>query len=103
MHSVREFVEAALGHIDREVIWKGEGVDEVGLCRGTGEVLVAVDRNFFRPAEVDLLVGDASKAKQKLGWTHQKDFTQLVADMVRADVDRQARIGRGQVTLEDFL
>lgn len=103
MHSVREFVEHAFSHIDREIAWEGDAAEEIGRCRKTGDRLVAVDPQFFRPAEVELLLGDPSKAREKLGWTHQKDFAHLVEDMVRADLERQRRINAGQVELEDFV
>ncbi|WP_242184594.1 GDP-mannose 4,6-dehydratase [Sphingomonas sp. CARO-RG-8B-R24-01] len=103
MHSVREFVEVAFGHIDRTIRWEGEGVDEVGLCATTGEMLVMVDPEYFRPAEVDLLLGDPTKAQTKLGWKHERNFEQLVTDMVSADVDRQQRISDSRMVLEDFL
>src|SRR6202789_2885943 len=70
-HSVREFVEAAFGEIDRRIEWRGEGVAESGIDQSSGQVLVRVDPTYFRPTEVDLLIGDASKAHQKLGWRHQ--------------------------------
>lgn len=103
MHSVREFVEHAFGCIDRQIKWEGEGANEIGRCGRTGDILVIVDPSYFRPAEVDLLLGDPSKAKQKLGWSHNKGFDQLAEDMVRADVERQKRIALGKVTLEDFV
>ncbi|MEG3125881.1 GDP-mannose 4,6-dehydratase [Sphingomonas sp. GB1N7] len=103
MHSVREFVDVAFGHIDRTIRWEGEGVNEVGLCTKTGEILVMIDPEYFRPAEVDLLLGDPTKARTKLGWKHERNFEQLVTDMVSADVDRQQRIVDSQMMLEDFL
>lgn len=103
MHSVREFVEHAFGYIDRAIEWEGEGVNEIGRCSRTGGALVTVDPTYFRPAEVDLLLGDPSKAREKLGWSHSKSFDKLAEDMVRADVERQKRIALGKVTLEDFV
>jgi GDPmannose 4,6-dehydratase len=103
LHSVRQFVEEAFGYIGKTVVWQGEGADEVGLCRETGALLVVVDKTLFRPAEVDLLLGDPSKARQRLGWSHNKDFKRLVADMVKADMERQSRIAEGMLTLEDFV
>jgi len=103
MHSVREFVEHAFGCIDRRIDWEGSGVDEVGKCHRTGEILVVVDPAYFRPAEVDLLLGDPTKAREKLGWSHEKKFDALAADMVRADLERQKRIALGEVVLEDFV
>ncbi len=84
-HSVREFVDAAFAHIGRRIAWRGKAADEKGYCVKSGDVLVAVDPAYYRPTEVDLLHGDASKAHQKLGWRHRTDFKQLVAEMVEAD------------------
>lgn len=103
MHTVREFTELAFLHVGKKIVWSGKDAEEVGHCSETGDLLVAVDPAFFRPAEVDLLLGDPSKAKQILGWSHDKKFEQLVADMVKADVARQERIVRGEIVLEDFV
>lgn len=103
MHTVREFIENAFAHIGKKVIWTGTGVDEVGHCSATGEMLVAVDPKFFRPAEVELLLGNPSKAELKLGWKHTKKFSQLVEDMVKADITRQRRIKLSGLQLEDFI
>jgi GDPmannose 4,6-dehydratase len=84
-HSVREFVELAFAQMGIEIGWKGAGVDERGLDRKTGRVLVEIDPGYFRPTEVDLLLGDATKAKEKLGWTHKTAFPDLVAEMVNSD------------------
>jgi GDPmannose 4,6-dehydratase len=85
-HSVREFVEKAFGHIGRDIIWRGSGAAEKGIEKSTGEVLVEVDPRYFRPTEVDSLLGDPSKARAKLGWRHKTSFDQLVKDMVDADI-----------------
>ena len=85
-HSVREFVEKAFGHIGVEVVWKGAGVDEQGVDARSSRVLVQIDPRYFRPTEVDLLIGDPSKARSKLGWQHKVSFEQLVAEMVAADL-----------------
>jgi GDPmannose 4,6-dehydratase len=87
-HTVREFVELAFGHVGRTIAWSGQGSAEKGLDAKTGEVLVEVDPKLYRPAEVDSLLGDASKAKLKLGWAPKTSFTQLVEEMVKADVAR---------------
>jgi GDPmannose 4,6-dehydratase len=84
-HSVREFVERAFAKIDRTVEWTGKGVDEVGRDSRTGDCLVRVDPRYFRPTEVDSLIGDASKAHQRLGWRHRTTFDELVTEMVEAD------------------
>lgn len=85
-HTVREFVERAFGHVGKTIEWSGEGVDEIGRDAGTGAVLVRIDPRYFRPTEVDLLLGDPAKAKEKLGWTHTTPFPDLVKDMVESDV-----------------
>ncbi len=87
-HTVREFVEAAFAHIGISLEWEGEGVAERGLNKKTGEVLVEVSPEFFRPAEVDVLCGDASKARKKLGWQPRVTFEELVGLMVEADLRR---------------
>ena len=85
-HSVREFVEKAFAHIGRTIVWRGSGVEEKGLDKATGETLVEVDPRYFRPTEVDFLLGDSSKARAKLGWRHKTSFDTLVSDMVKADM-----------------
>ena len=85
-HSVREFVERAFAEIGIELAWRGIGSDEVGLDARTGRPLVEVDPRYFRPAEVDLLQGNAAKAKERLGWTHRTSFSDLVREMVREDL-----------------
>ncbi len=85
-HSVREFVELAFSHVGRTIVWRGAGVDEQGMDQRSGQVLVALDARYFRPTEVDLLLGDASKAHRKLGWRHRTGFRELVAEMVDADL-----------------
>ena len=85
-HSVREFIERAFAEIGRSIEWKGTGDDEVGLDAITGQDVVRVDRRYFRPTEVDDLLGDASKAKRKLGWQPEISFATLVADMVKSDL-----------------
>jgi GDPmannose 4,6-dehydratase len=89
-HSVREFVEKAFAHIGRAIVWQGSGVEEKGIDKSTGKVLVEVDPRYFRPTEVDALLGDASKAHAKLGWRHKTSFDTLVADMVQADMAKVA-------------
>ncbi|MGQ3030467.1 MAG: GDP-mannose 4,6-dehydratase, partial [Ferrovibrionaceae bacterium] len=84
--SVREFVEAAFAETGRRILWEGSGVEETGRDAATGKVLVEIDPRYFRPTEVDLLLGDASKARDKLGWVPTTSFAQMVTDMVRADL-----------------
>jgi GDPmannose 4,6-dehydratase len=84
-YSVRDFVDAAGSLLDMNIEWQGEGVDEVGIDTKTGRKLVRVDPRYFRPTEVETLLGDASKARQKLGWTAEVSFSELVAEMVDSD------------------
>lgn len=86
-HSVREFVEAAFGHVGKTIDWHGEGEGEVGVDATSGKTLVKVDPRYFRPTEVDLLLGDPSKAKAKLGWETKVTFAGLVEDMMRSDLE----------------
>ncbi|WP_375457737.1 GDP-mannose 4,6-dehydratase [uncultured Enterovirga sp.] len=90
-HSVREFVERAFAVIGRTIVWRGEGVAETGTDEKTGEVLVEIDPRYFRPTEVELLLGDATKARDLLGWTHTTGFGELVLDMVEGDRQLIAR------------
>jgi GDPmannose 4,6-dehydratase len=84
---VRELVEAAFGHVGIALDWVGTGVDERGVERGTGRVLVEVDPKYFRPSEVDCLVGDAAKARAALGWAPKVSFHELVRIMVEHDLE----------------
>jgi GDPmannose 4,6-dehydratase len=85
-HSVRELVERAFAEVGIELVWRGAGIEEKGLDRRTGRILVEVDPRYFRPLEVHHLLGDPSKARAKLGWHHRTSFAELVAEMVRADL-----------------
>lgn len=86
-HSVREFCTLAFGHVGIELMWQGEGLDEKGVDAATGRVLVEVDKRFFRPAEVEQLLGDASKAQRELGWNPRAtSFEDLVRIMVEHDI-----------------
>src|SRR3984885_8860978 len=97
-HSVREFVEKAFACVGRTIVWKGEGVDEKGLDQKSGHVLIEVDPRYFRPTEVEALIGDPRKAHNKLGWRHRVTFEELVQDMVKSDLEavrfEQQRHGR---------
>ncbi len=84
--SVRDFVVAAGSLLDMKIEWKGNGVDEVGIDSVTGRQLVRVDPRYFRPTEVETLLGDPTKAREKLGWTAEMSFSQLVAEMVESDL-----------------
>ena len=86
-YSVREFIEAAAHQLDINIRWEGAGVDEKALNVDTGQIIVAVDPSYFRPTEVQDLLGDAAKARQKLGWKPRTTFQELVADMVKADLN----------------
>jgi GDPmannose 4,6-dehydratase len=85
-HTVREFVERAFAEVGRSIEWSGDGADEQGHDAKTGATLVRIDPRYFRPTEVDLLIGDPTKARQKLGWTHKTSFADLVKEMVKADL-----------------
>jgi len=89
-YSVRDFVNAAAAEIDMQITWKGEGVDEKGYD-SQGNCIIAVDPRYFRPAEVETLLGDPSKAKQKLGWVPEITFDELVAEMMREDMKSAER------------
>jgi GDPmannose 4,6-dehydratase len=86
-HSVREFIEAAAGELGMDIEWKGGGLDEVGIDRNSGNEIIAVDPRYFRPTEVDTLLGDPGKAKQVLGWEATTPFAELVREMVAADAE----------------
>ena len=85
-HSVRTFVEKAFEQIGRTIAWQGEGTGEKGIDASTGDVLIEVDPRYFRPTEVDQLLGDPSKAREKLGWFHTTSFTDMVKEMVDSDL-----------------
>jgi GDPmannose 4,6-dehydratase len=98
-HSVREFIELAFAQVGRKIAWQGTGENEVGVDATTGDELVRVDRRYFRPTEVECLLGDATKARQVLGWQPETSFTDLVTEMVKSDlkvvaaeVDRNDRV-----------
>jgi len=96
-HSVREFVTAAAAHLGIEMQWRGTGIEEQGLDRRTGQVIVKVDPRYFRPTEVETLLGDATKARTRLGWTPELSFADLVREMVAEDLQlarRDATIAR---------
>lgn len=86
-HSVKEFVELAFAELDLELTWRGQGKDEIGVEKKTGRVLVDVSDAYYRPTEVDFLVGDYSKAREKFGWRPKTTFRELVQLMVRADFE----------------
>jgi GDPmannose 4,6-dehydratase len=90
-HSVREFVEKAFAEIGIEMEWQGKGRDEIGVDKNTGNVHVRIDPRYFRPTEVDFLLGDAAKAKRNMGWTPRVGFEELVRLMVREDLEEARR------------
>ena len=90
-HSVREFVEIAAKELGISIRWEGKGADEKGYDIETGECIVAVDPRYYRPAEVETLLGDPTNAKEKLGWVPQTSFTELVEEMVREDLKEAER------------
>jgi GDPmannose 4,6-dehydratase len=87
-HSVREFATLAFARVGKTIVWQGEGMDEIGVDVVTGRVMVRVDPAYFRPTEVDVLIGDASKAQRVLGWAHRTKFYDLVNEMMDADMAR---------------
>jgi GDPmannose 4,6-dehydratase len=88
---VRDFVTKAFAEVGIDIAWSGEGVDEKGTDTATGKVVVEVDPRYFRPTEVELLLGDPTKAKEKLGWVHDTKWEALCAEMVAADMITVAR------------
>jgi GDPmannose 4,6-dehydratase len=86
-YSVRDFVDAAGALLDMKIVWQGSGVEEQGIDKVTGRPVVRVDPRYFRPTEVETLLGDASKAREKLGWTAEVGFPALVAEMVASDLE----------------
>lgn len=91
-HSVREFIECAFARIGMRIAWSGSDAEETGRCAETGRVLVEVDPAYFRPTEVDLLLGDPGKAHRELGWQHRTGFADLVGEMVSADLQDAERV-----------
>ncbi len=97
-HSVREFVEIAFRYSGIDIAWRGQGVEETGVDAQSGRVLVEVDTRYFRPTEVDALLGDPSKAREQLGWQHSTNFQDLVREMIevdRASIAREHNLGPG--------
>ena len=88
-HSVRDFVEEVASCLDFDLVWHGEGLDETGVDRNTNKTIVKIDPYFFRPTEVEYLLGDPTKAKKELGWIPKVTFKDLVSIMVNADYQKQ--------------
>ena len=97
-HSVRDFVDAAATALDMKIAWEGEAENEKGIDEKSGRTIVQVSKEFWRPAEVDLLLGDPTKAKETLGWLPKRSFEELVADMVRSDLNR---VRAGKLPVKD--
>src|SRR6201747_3076706 len=98
--SVREFVEIAFAEVGRSIEWRGKGVEETGVDKKSGKTVVRIDSQYFRPTEVDELIGDATKAREKLGWKPKTSFAQLVKEMVAGDLAiarREAANGKNSV------
>lgn len=92
-HSVREFIEACCNELDIDLVWQGKGVDEVGINKTTGDSIIKINPNYFRPTEVDLLLGDPTKAWEKLGWKAKTKFADLARLMVQSDYEMLKRTG----------
>jgi GDPmannose 4,6-dehydratase len=93
-HTVREFVELSFKEVDIDIEWQGVGIDEKGIDKDTGKILVEVDEKYFRPAEVELLLGDPSKAEKELGWERRISFQELVSGMVKYDLENDGFGGK---------
>jgi len=89
-HTVREFVELAFKEVGIDIEWNGLGLKEQGINKGTGDILVEIDEKYFRPAEVELLLGDPSKAERELNWSRRISFQELVSEMVRYDLENES-------------
>ena len=90
-HSVREFVEEAARFLGMEIVWKGTGLREKGINKKTGKIIVEIDPVYFRPAEIDMLMGDPEKARKKLGWKPRVKFKELVKIMTEADYEEEKK------------
>ena len=90
-HSVREFIELAGKELGLAIRWEGEGIHEKGINMANGKTIVSVDPTYFRPTEVETLLGDPTKAKEKLGWEPEISFESLVQEMIQADLEESKR------------
>jgi GDPmannose 4,6-dehydratase len=90
-HTVREFVELSAKELGFDLVWQGEGVDEKGIDKNSGKTIIEIDERYFRPAEVDVLLGDYSKAQRELGWKPETTFTRLVETMTKADLEQESK------------
>ncbi len=91
-------MEVAFAKVGRTIEWRGKGIDEQGLDAATGEQLIAIDPRYFRPTEINRLLGDPSKAREKLGWRHKTSFAQLVGEMISSDLDAMKRDAKSRGT-----
>ena len=87
-HTVKEFIEESFSYFNEEIIWTGKGVDEIGVLKSTNKTVVSINPRYFRPTEVDLLIGDYSKAKKDLGWEPKTKFKELVKIMIKSDYEK---------------
>ena len=87
-HTVREFIEESFAYFNQEIIWKGQGADEIGILKSTNKTVVSINPRYFRPTEVELLIGDYAKAKKDLGWEPKTKFKDLVKLMVKSDFEK---------------
>jgi len=94
-HTVREFAEKTAQHLGFDLVWKGKGINEKGLDKKTGKIIIEIDPKYFRPAEVDILLGDYSKAKKQLGWEPKLRFNELVKIMAKADYENESQKQNG--------
>jgi GDPmannose 4,6-dehydratase len=85
--TIREFAERAFAQVGMTLEWSGSGIDEVGRDANSGKIIVSIDSAYFRPTEVDLLIGDASKAREKLGWVPKCDLQQMIEEMIKSDLE----------------
>ena len=86
-HTVREFAELAFKNVGIDIVWKGKNINEKGICKDTKKVIIEIDEKYFRPAEVDILIGDYSKAKRDFNWSPKVTFKELVKEMVNSDLN----------------
>ena len=94
-HTVREFAEKTAKHLGFDLVWKGKGINEKGLDKKTGKTIIEIDPKYFRQAEVDILLGDYSKAKKQLGWEPKVRFNELVKIMAKADYENESQKQNG--------
>jgi GDPmannose 4,6-dehydratase len=90
-HSIREFIEETFNNLGEEIVWRGKGIDETGIIKSSGKEVIRIDPRYFRPTEVDLLVGNPAKAMEMLGWKPKTTFRELVKIMVASDFEKAKR------------